>query len=116
MSNTKWGCSFLLSLTLLLGACGNSGDGGGSVSEGSEGEGGSGDGEVTIDVYQFKVEFREQFEELIAQYEEENPDVNINVETRSEEHTSELQSRFDLVCRLLLEKEKKKLNNIRYIT
>src|SRR5207249_539645 len=29
---------------------------------------------------------------------------------RSEEHTSELQSRFDLVCRLLLEKKKKKTN------
>src|SRR5699024_12870923 len=29
---------------------------------------------------------------------------------RSEEHTSELQSRFDLVCRLLLEKKKKKQN------
>src|SRR5207249_12052601 len=29
---------------------------------------------------------------------------------RSEEHTSELQSRFDLVCRLLLEKKKKPLN------
>ena len=28
--------------------------------------------------------------------------------TRSEEHTSELQSRSDLVCRLLLEKTKKK--------
>src|SRR3989440_2578919 len=28
--------------------------------------------------------------------------------TRSEEHTSELQSRSDLVCRLLLEKKKKK--------
>src|SRR5437868_10179013 len=28
-------------------------------------------------------------------------------ERRSEEHTSELQSRFDLVCRLLLEKKKK---------
>src|SRR5207249_2555299 len=28
-------------------------------------------------------------------------------EVRSEEHTSELQSRFDLVCRLLLEKKKK---------
>src|SRR5207249_9226151 len=28
-------------------------------------------------------------------------------ETRSEEHTSELQSRFDLVCRLLLEKKNK---------
>src|SRR2546421_9423962 len=29
---------------------------------------------------------------------------------RSEEHTSELQSRSDLVCRLLLEKKKKKLD------
>src|SRR6202046_5004080 len=29
-------------------------------------------------------------------------------EVRSEEHTSELQSRFDLVCRLLLEKKKNK--------
>src|SRR5699024_11697950 len=27
---------------------------------------------------------------------------------RSEEHTSELQSRFDLVCRLLLEKKKRR--------
>src|SRR5438034_5201333 len=31
--------------------------------------------------------------------------------TRSEEHTSELQSHSDLVCRLLLEKKKKKKNN-----
>src|SRR5207249_5509720 len=29
---------------------------------------------------------------------------------RSEEHTSELQSRFDLVCRLLLEKKKNNQN------
>src|SRR5699024_11486363 len=29
------------------------------------------------------------------------------LEARSEEHTSELQSRFDLVCRLLLEKKNK---------
>src|SRR5437868_10914439 len=29
------------------------------------------------------------------------------INLRSEEHTSELQSRFDLVCRLLLEKKKK---------
>src|SRR5699024_12373606 len=28
------------------------------------------------------------------------------IQARSEEHTSELQSRFDLVCRLLLEKKK----------
>src|SRR5207249_11351216 len=33
--------------------------------------------------------------------------VPVNVEDRSEEHTSELQSRFDLVCRLLLEKKNK---------
>src|SRR2546421_4101517 len=31
--------------------------------------------------------------------------------SRSEEHTSELQSRSDLVCRLLLEKKKKKRQN-----
>src|SRR5437867_10497852 len=31
---------------------------------------------------------------------------------RSEEHTSELQSPYDLVCRLLLEKKKKKNNNL----
>src|SRR5207249_12031495 len=30
-----------------------------------------------------------------------------SAQDRSEEHTSELQSRFDLVCRLLLEKKKK---------
>src|SRR5699024_954374 len=44
-----------------------------------------------------------------------NPDSSIKaiesynrpIVLRSEEHTSELQSRFDLVCRLLLEKKKK---------
>src|SRR5437868_7737806 len=30
----------------------------------------------------------------------------VRLRSRSEEHTSELQSRFDLVCRLLLEKKK----------
>src|SRR5438034_7682907 len=37
--------------------------------------------------------------------------------SRSEEHTSELQSHSDLVCRLLLEKKKKKKKNLalRYI-
>src|SRR5438105_10504418 len=34
--------------------------------------------------------------------------VNIACGARSEEHTSELQSRVDLVCRLLLEKKKKR--------
>src|SRR2546422_2156420 len=31
---------------------------------------------------------------------------------RSEEHTSELQSRLHLVCRLLLEKKKKSITNV----
>src|SRR5207249_11745842 len=34
--------------------------------------------------------------------------VHDDEQVRSEEHTSELQSRFDLVCRLLLEKKKKR--------
>lgn len=45
----------------------------------SEGNGGS--GKVTLDVFQYKVEFKEQFENLIAKYQEENPDVVINVQT-----------------------------------
>src|SRR5438034_4932123 len=36
----------------------------------------------------------------------------LGMDSRSEEHTSELQSHSDLVCRLLLEKKKKKMNNI----
>src|SRR2546422_1691545 len=35
-------------------------------------------------------------------------------EVRSEEHTSELQSRLHLVCRLLLEKKKKKTKRTRH--
>src|SRR5699024_12029822 len=31
--------------------------------------------------------------------------ANVLVDVRSEEHTSELQSRFDIVCRLMLEKK-----------
>src|SRR5687768_17925049 len=36
--------------------------------------------------------------------------------SRSEEHTSELQSRLHLVCRLLLEKKKNKYNTKYYLT
>src|SRR5207302_11328222 len=39
------------------------------------------------------------------------PVVRFMTERRSEEHTSELQSRENLVCRLLLEKKKKKEQN-----
>src|SRR5699024_12086597 len=38
------------------------------------------------------------------------PSRGVKFGARSEEHTSELQSRFDLVCRLLLEKKKEKYN------
>src|SRR6266536_6636448 len=41
-----------------------------------------------------------------------NGPVAATVGERSEEHTSELQSRVDLVCRLLLEKKKKKKEGI----
>src|SRR5207249_11629114 len=42
-------------------------------------------------------------DELVSDLEGERA----RLDRRSEEHTSELQSRFDLVCRLLLEKKKK---------
>src|SRR5437867_10559587 len=42
------------------------------------------------------------------------PTTNSGVERRSEEHTSELQSPYDLVCRLLLEK-KKNINKKIYV-
>src|SRR5437868_8541357 len=44
-----------------------------------------------------------------GQYDKNNTQfLKVMKSLRSEEHTSELQSRFDLVCRLLLEKKKKK--------
>src|SRR5260370_14316398 len=48
----------------------------------------------------------------------EGPDAELTVQTcalpiRSEEHTSELQSHLNLVCRLLLEKKKRLLTHTR---
>src|SRR2546429_1211966 len=40
------------------------------------------------------------------------PDFGLSTSPRSEEHTSELQSRLHLVCRLLLEKKKNLLRNM----
>src|SRR5689334_24087862 len=45
-------------------------------------------------------------------HEDREPAANPGRGRRSEEHTSELQSQFHLVCRLLLEKKKKTTNNI----
>src|SRR5699024_11236102 len=55
---------------------------------------------------------RRQFKEKGAAYGEIKHSLlhrtkrEVSHASRSEEHTSELQSRFDLVCRLLLEKKK----------
>src|SRR5688572_31269589 len=43
-----------------------------------------------------------------------HPDPLPRGEGRSEEHTSELQSQSNLVCRLLLEKKKKMTNKIKH--
>src|SRR3712207_7464775 len=39
-------------------------------------------------------------------------EISFHLKNRSEEHTSELQSRQYLVCRLLLEKKKKPINKL----
>src|SRR5687767_2081661 len=73
----------------------------------------------------FSAKTQETFEELMRKNSEnilegkENPRINALIysvqyrnNSRSEEHTSELQSLAYLVCRLLLEKKKKKKNKI----
>src|SRR2546430_7001644 len=43
-------------------------------------------------------------------------DPTFTIKVRSEEHTSELQSQSNLVCRLLLEKKKKKILTLTCVT
>src|SRR5699024_11666147 len=56
-----------------------------------------------------EVSFRKWSADRYEKYPVSDVDINNHYEaaafSRSEEHTSELQSRFDLVCRLLLEKK-----------
>src|SRR5699024_9517603 len=56
-------------------------------------------GECAVSVAPFAALAEKYGEDLAVVWIDAHPD-------RSEEHTSELQSRFDLVCRLLLEKKK----------
>src|SRR5437868_7528368 len=56
--------------------------------------------------------FRSQIDHVCTPDSPANPTDPGVAGTRLEEHTSELQSRFDLVCRLLLEKKKKKRTSI----
>src|SRR5437588_1581944 len=53
--------------------------------------------------------------EGITRPDSELPDAGRTERFRSEEHTSELQSHSDLVCRLLLEKKKTKEKNKRQL-
>src|SRR5699024_12745508 len=57
----------------------------------------------TVNVCNINVLASESMETITSTF-----SVSSSVSTRSAEHTSELQSRFDLVCRLLLEKTKRK--------
>src|SRR5699024_12409381 len=52
-----------------------------------------------------------EFKSLTAQDVEQGVRSAVARLSRSEEHTSELQSRFDLVCRLLREKKKRNKNS-----
>ncbi|WP_077624507.1 ABC transporter substrate-binding protein [Sediminibacillus massiliensis] len=73
MKGTKFytkAATALFASSILLAGCGSS----------DSGSGASGD-QVTVDMFQFKVEIKDQLESLVEQYEEENPDVNINVKT-----------------------------------
>src|SRR2546422_4616245 len=50
--------------------------------------------------------------QLVVSGQEQHGPSQLLADLRSEEHTSELQSRLHLVCRLLLEKKKKKKQHI----
>ncbi|MCD4839256.1 ABC transporter substrate-binding protein [Neobacillus sedimentimangrovi] len=64
--------STLLASSVVLGACGGTGDDKEKASSGDK---------VTVDIFQFKVEFKNQFEDLVKQFEKEHPDIKINVKT-----------------------------------
>ncbi|NWQ43136.1 carbohydrate ABC transporter substrate-binding protein [Bacillus sp. EB106-08-02-XG196] len=63
--------STLLASSVVLGGC----------AAGDEKDKADSGDKVTVDVFQFKVEFKNQFEELVKKYEDENPGVDINVKT-----------------------------------
>ncbi|MGG3562181.1 ABC transporter substrate-binding protein [Neobacillus rhizosphaerae] len=79
----------LLSLSLLLTGCGNADKDGGAKEE-SKG------GNVTLDVFQFKVEFKKQFEDAAKKYEAAHKGVKINITTvgGGEDYGAALKSKF----------------------
>ena len=69
----------LLSIFALVG-CASSDDSGKEGAADKPAKEAAGD-QVTIDIFQFKVEIKDQFESLVKVYEKENPNVKINVKT-----------------------------------
>src|SRR5690242_21282598 len=58
----------------------------------------------------YKLSYDDLFEAMESERRERIMNESIDeISSRSEEHTSELQSHVNLVCRLLLEKKKKKI-------
>src|SRR5690625_4109000 len=83
MRNNKFfiGFMFVLIIGLIfLAGCSSNNDEGSNNNNGSNDTSGSGE-EVTIDIFQFKVEVKDQLEALVKQYEDEHPNVSINVKT-----------------------------------
>ncbi|AYC28584.1 ABC transporter substrate-binding protein [Paenisporosarcina cavernae] len=78
--------AFILVLSGILAGCNSDGDS-------SNGDGGK---DVTIDIFQFKVEFKDQFEALAKAYEEEHDGVKINITTvgGGEDYGAALRSKF----------------------
>src|SRR5207248_5318981 len=61
-----------------------------------------------VDIWRALVGVEERLKSEGAVFQDLRRVVELDPHDRSEEHTSELQSPYDLVCRLLLEKKKKK--------
>lgn len=78
------GLFFILTVFLLIGA---------ACSSGSEG---TNSDQVELSIFNIKVETKDQLEGMIAKYEEENPDVKINLTTvgGGQDATSALQAKF----------------------
>ena len=74
----------MLTFMLVLAGCASD-----TVDEGTSGDNGNDSGDAgeentdkaNVDIFQFKVEFKDQFEELVQLYMEENSDVNLSVQT-----------------------------------